>query len=174
MNKKFVCLIILLIFLAPAVHASGESTGDSDPMPDNLPNSSDNVVLAEAYGFLIGADSSWGATEGYEISECVVNYSVYYMGAIRLDVRHLLKNVIWKSKRLKLNDKGQTVAQFSCDGTCLTQKAYTEDPSLHEFVPLFNNRTQKEITLLVQGSVERFNRALADVITECPGAQTKY
>lgn len=174
MLQALIYSVLLVSTVSPIVQANETPEEQLAPMPDQMENITDNEILAEAYGFLLAGDASWDSTHGYEISECVINYSTYYRGAIRLDVTHLLNEVVWDSQQVEFNDGGQTIVRFSCDETCLTQKAYTEDPSLSEMLPLFNDQQEREITLLLSVNIDRFNRALEDVVSQCPGAQSRY
>jgi len=174
MVKNFVFGLCLSIGTVSGVFAQGVSNGNLEPMPPQMENISDDKLLQDAYGFLIGGDNSWSSARGYEISDCVVNYTVFYMGSIRLDVSHFLNKVIWQSQRLDINNEGQTVVRFACAETCLSQQAYTEDESLSDILPVFDDRTERELTFLLQVEMDRFNAALNDVVSQCPGAESRY
>jgi hypothetical protein len=139
------------------------------PLPDNRSN---NKVVKESYGFMLGADNGWDVTNGYRIDNCKVEFSVD-TGLFRLDITHDLNLVKWKSASYKLVDLKPNF-YVACDGNCLSQRAYAENPEFVGLAKMSDGAKQNFIQFPITVTKDRFEKALKDVAKECPGSSSKY
>jgi hypothetical protein len=141
-------------------------------IPPIFANTSNNRAVKESYGFMLGADNGWDVTIGYSIDNCKIQYSVN-TGLFRLDITHDLNLIKWKSASYKLVDLKPTFL-VACDGNCLTQRAYADNPEFVGLAKLADGRQQNFIQLPVTVTRDRFEKALKDVVKACPGSASKY
>lgn len=139
--------------------------------PPPFENDTDDGALRDAYGFMLGGDKGWDVADRFDIKSCIVRYSTD-VGPVRVVITHDLNRVQWKSASVKLVD-GQLNFYVSCQGDCLEQRGYTDDPKMAQSF-LLDEVTQDFIQFPLLVSRDRFERALTDVTERCPGAKSKY
>ena len=134
-------------------------------------------VVHDALGFMLGGDSGWGAvTNEYEIDGCVTTY-VQPFGDMNLIAIYDFNKALWNSAASQVGDDGREY--FILNGDVGVQELYAYDSdevdvsdSLWVWGLEAGPSTSMIFPILVD--ISRFEKAMYDLMDECPGIKSKY
>ena len=161
--SKFILSLITLIYILFLSSVSNARTN--------------NAVVDEALGFMIGGDGGWNSFAiDYEIEDCVISYTQNFMGSTLLATYDFNK-ALWNSAASEIGDDG--VEYFVLNGETGVQEVYlySEDgEDLSDGLWMFGISPGPSDTIIFPILVEisRFENAMFDLMDECEGKKSKY
>ena len=134
-------------------------------------------VVHDALGFMIGGDSGWGAvTNEYEIDGCVATY-VQPFGDMNLIAIYDFNKALWNSAASQIGEDGREY--FILNGEVGVQELYAYDAysaDVSDSLWVWGLEAGLSTTMIFPILVEisRFEKAMWDLMDECPGIKSKY
>ena len=134
-------------------------------------------VVHDALGFMIGGDSGWGAvTNEYEIDCCVATY-VQALGDLNLIAIYDFNKALWNSASSQIGEDGREY--FILNGEIGVQEVYAYDSyweDATEGLWIFGIEPGPSTTIFfpILVDISRFEKAMYDLMDECPGIKSKY
>ena len=134
-------------------------------------------VVHDALGFMLGGDSGWGAvTNEYEIDGCVTTY-VQPFGDMNLIAIYDFNKALWNSAASQIGEDGREY--FILNGEVGVQELYAYDAysaDVSDSLWVWGLEAGQSTTMIFPILVEisRFEKAMWDLMDECPGIKSKY
>ncbi len=134
-------------------------------------------VVHDALGFMLGGDSGWGAiTNDYEINDCIITYVQPLMDMSVIAIYDFNK-ALWNSAASQMGEDGREY--FILNGEVGVQELYAYDADsadVSDSLWVWGLEAGPSTTMIFPILVEisRFEKAMWDLMDECPGIKSKY